>query len=179
MGYQGVYQRHLLRHRENNEIDDDELTPILAESVRLAEEITNQETSAVRIIEEIDEEDMEMHGDDEDVEAEAEDEEEEEAEDNDEEELKQEFEEEQPEEQVEGYEEQKITTKKKSKAKSAGSSQLQSQSSGMGVHFLCADDKSSLVSGTEEDSKEAAKPPMLTKKPTPVRGKSKNNKTNK
>jgi len=182
--YQGVYQRHLLRHRENNEIDDDELTPILAESVRLAEEITNQETSAVRIIEEMDEddndeEDMEMHGDDEDVEAEAEDEEEEEAEDNDEEELKQEFEEEQPEEQVEGYEEQKITTKRKSKAKSAGSSQLQSQSSGMGVHFLCADDKSSLVSGTEEDSKEAAKPPMLTKKPTPVRGKSKNNKTNK
>ena len=50
--YQGVYQRHLLRHRENNEIDDNQLTPLLAESVRLADEITKAESSAVQVIEE-------------------------------------------------------------------------------------------------------------------------------
>ena len=41
-----------MRHRENNEIDDSQLTPLLAESVRLADEITKAESSAVRVIEE-------------------------------------------------------------------------------------------------------------------------------
>ena len=50
--YQGVYQRHLLRHRENKEIDDNELTPILAESVRRAEEINKQDHTPVQVLEE-------------------------------------------------------------------------------------------------------------------------------
>lgn len=38
--YQGVYQRHLLRHRENNEIGEEELGPILADSLRVAAELS-------------------------------------------------------------------------------------------------------------------------------------------
>jgi hypothetical protein len=40
-----------MKHRENNEIDDHELGPYIADSVRLAEEIGRQDSSAVRMLE--------------------------------------------------------------------------------------------------------------------------------
>ena len=56
--YQGVFQRHLIKHRENNEINDEELAPYIADSIRLAEEIGRQDSSAVRMLEgDADEED--------------------------------------------------------------------------------------------------------------------------
>jgi len=40
-----------MKHRENNEIDDHDLGPYIADSVRLAEEIGRQDSSAVRMLE--------------------------------------------------------------------------------------------------------------------------------
>jgi len=48
--YQGVYQRHLLQHKENNEITSEELAPILEESLRMAEELSKHGHSFIDIM---------------------------------------------------------------------------------------------------------------------------------
>jgi hypothetical protein len=48
--YQGVYQRHLLQHKENNEITSEELAPILEESLRMAEELSKHGQSVINIM---------------------------------------------------------------------------------------------------------------------------------
>jgi hypothetical protein len=48
--YQGVYQRHLLQHKENNEITSEELAPILEESLRTAEELSKHGQNVIRIM---------------------------------------------------------------------------------------------------------------------------------
>ena len=48
--YQGVYQRHLIKHLEKKEITDDDLAPLIAESHRLAEEISIAERDSVQVL---------------------------------------------------------------------------------------------------------------------------------
>ena len=48
--YQGVYQRHLLQHQENNEITSEELAPILEESLRTAEALSKHGQNVIRIM---------------------------------------------------------------------------------------------------------------------------------
>lgn len=50
--YQAVYQRHLTKHRDNSEISEYELHPMIAESLRLADEIVLREQKSVCILEE-------------------------------------------------------------------------------------------------------------------------------
>ncbi len=50
--YQGVYQRHLLKHKENSELDEDEIAPMIAESLRLADEIGMRDRKSVRVLDE-------------------------------------------------------------------------------------------------------------------------------
>jgi len=201
--YQGVYQRHLLRHRENNEIDDSQLTPLLAESVRLADEITKAESSAVRVIEEGDDtfdEDNLMADEEELEEPEelGEPEEPEEMEEPDEMEDPEELEElEEPEEDEEPkhfkqevdeaddiygeangvppveVKSAKIAIKFKKKSKPAGGSR-----SSVGVHFLCTDDSktpAATVSRNADDAEDDKDKvkPLVLKRPTPVKSRAK------
>lgn len=50
--YQGVYQRHLLKHKENSELDENEIAPMIAESLRLADEIGMRDRKSVRVLDE-------------------------------------------------------------------------------------------------------------------------------
>ncbi|XP_046461484.1 zinc finger protein 62 homolog [Daphnia pulex] len=65
--YQGVYQRHLLKHRDNNEIGDNEVAPMIADSIRLADEIGVLNKTAIHL--ENDEEEQEPKQDPEKEEA--------------------------------------------------------------------------------------------------------------
>ena len=48
--YQGVYQRHLVKHLEKQEISDAELAPIIAESHRLANELATEERKSIQVL---------------------------------------------------------------------------------------------------------------------------------
>lgn len=48
--YQGVYQRHLIKHRDNSEIPHSELASMITESLQLADEISSRERKSVRIL---------------------------------------------------------------------------------------------------------------------------------
>lgn len=126
-----MYQRHLLKHLEKKEIDDVQLAPMIAESQRLADEIAKEERKSVRVLEDEDEamdDPVQPEKAAAQVEAES---------SVQEEELEELVEEEEDEngELIED-EEARIALKLQGQAGIAGSSK-----SGMGTHFLCADDK--------------------------------------
>ncbi|KAI9561134.1 hypothetical protein GHT06_012090 [Daphnia sinensis] len=49
--YQGVYQRHLMKHCEHNEIGDSEVAPMIADSLRLADEIGILNKKTINVVE--------------------------------------------------------------------------------------------------------------------------------
>lgn len=49
--YQGVYQRHLMKHCEHNEIGDNEIAPMIADSLRLADEIGILNKKTISVVE--------------------------------------------------------------------------------------------------------------------------------
>lgn len=47
-----MFQRHLIKHQTNSEIAENELAPMIAESIRLADEIGLREQESVRCLDE-------------------------------------------------------------------------------------------------------------------------------
>ena len=52
--YQGVFQRHLIKHLEKKEITEAEMEPIIAESRRLAGELAKEEQDSVQVLDDDD-----------------------------------------------------------------------------------------------------------------------------